>query len=423
MNVLLFANVGTDKHGYYHVGDEAMFLEWYRLYRQFLPQTKLFALVSLPSYQNLQLTEQEGLPWPNNATYARTDFFKMLLKLYIQRIFHLSFFTMEQKSFIELIRQQDLIHFTGGGNLTSECGHWLYYALLVITVAYTFDIPVILTSQTIGPFSSWIDSTLTALVLNTVKIITLRVTTDSQQKQLRAIGIRNPLVMHSLDAAYSLPKTKTPAHSILPRKKNSVRIGISLHERGKNATLLESLLISMLTALQNEHRHIELLLLPHILDAKQNWDTEFMQRITANVDPKISILSPSYTTLVQNRSEIAGLIKAYTSTCDVVISSRYHSLIFALSENIPCISLVDGEYQTMKNAEAMCCFFDDPNQYLIPIQVAFAGKRLLSMTRRLIASGANVKQELQKRNQRLQMQCVEEQQKIIDSVQLYTVQK
>ncbi len=403
MKVLLFANVGTDYHGYYHVGDEAMFLEISHFYASNFPKATVSALVSLPIHRNQKLIQRRGSGWPDKKLPALKYFLTFNFKTLIWRKFGISFFTEEQQSYIQFIQTQDFIHFTGGGNLSSECEHWFYYALFVISTAKMLVKPVILTSQTIGPFSSWIDVFIATRVLNTVDSITLREHSDIQEKNLKRLGIRHPRFLRSLDAAYFLPVSPEISETSFRLKKKVLRIGLSLHERENNAKVLEKILNSALLPITKKNTPVEILLLPHMLNQHDEWDTAFMQKLIKGLPATFSIIIPTYTSLVNNKLEFATQIKALTNTCNLVISSRYHGVVFSLSQNVPCISIVDGEYQHIKNLEALRFLFDeDAESFIIDAHDPEAKRKVQTLIRTTLKTLPQIRKKLRSRNAILQ---------------------
>lgn len=80
-SVLLLANIGTDEHNYYHVGDEAMYSNVVKQYRHRFPLVQLNAFVSKPHNHASGVTELKGMGWPKTTIESRKYFFKLILKL------------------------------------------------------------------------------------------------------------------------------------------------------------------------------------------------------------------------------------------------------------------------------------------------------------------------------------------------------
>lgn len=400
MRVLLFANTGTDQHGFYHVGDEAILQGSYYFYQKYFPHYALSTLTSGPLYSKYQLQEELGLAWPQDLWGARVYYVKLAIKTLLWRHFNLSLFSHDQKKFIEFIHSHDLVHLVGGGYLTSECGGWMYYGLLILNISSQLKIRTIMTSQTIGPFHSFFDRYLVVKAINTTEMITLRTKSTKQMLALKQMGITKPTINTSLDGAYFLP-SKLSKKSIILTTKKTLRIGLSLHAiEGKNVSL-KQIIQEIMNATTETKKHIELLLLPHILHQQMSWDLSFMQKIVAELPPSIKIITPDYYSLA-SLSELSQIIKGLTATCDYVISSRYHGVVFALSESIPCLAIVGNAYQYMKNSEALRFVFNTRfKDYLIDLRTESAVEDARLSWKQLLANRSPLRIYIRKKNRLL----------------------
>ncbi len=398
---LLFANVGSDTNGYFHVGDEAMFWETVRFYRLHFPKVQLSSLVSLQTTSKGSITQQQGLGWPDKKRPALIYLIKLLFKTWIFAHFRLSLFTPEQAEFVQLIERQDLIHFVGGGNLTSECGHWFYYALLVAGVSNLLRKPVVLSSQTIGPFSTFLDKKLCLTILSKAVSVTLRSADHHQQVQLVKAGLKCPVIRTSLDAAYFLNPEEIKEKK-LKHSPATLRIGISLHTRGNNQSQLQALLRTVVEKLLESDRRIELILLPHIFNRAGEFDSLFLSSITQHLPATVSLIEPNFFSKERSPEELSQFVKGLTGTCDFVLSSRYHGLIFALSQSIPCISLTDGKYQTMKNIDALRFLFPRTyKHFAVELNHPKAFKQLVTATGMILRNQVQLQHRMKLRNTKL----------------------
>lgn len=335
MNILLFANIGTSIDGFYHIGDEAMFLETYRWYQKHHPKDTITIFSSLPNHQNLKLVELT-----NEIDLSKTNkkyLLKILVKNFLYKYFNINLLTSIEIDLTNIIKKQDRIHFCGGGNLTSLFQNWLYYSLIIISVAKIYKKEIILTSQTIGPFNL-VDKIITSILLFGTK----NVTRGNQM----------------LDAAYSLSVT---SNFKLPPKKY-LRIGLSLHD-WKNSTNFNLELLKTLTVL-NTKQKIEIVLIPHVLNCYINdCDMGYMQKLFANSN--LSIVKPNIKDILNSKPNASNTIKKLTASCDLLITTRYHGIIFALSCNVPVLTYVSDNYYSDKNIKALKIYYkNDYYKYL-----------------------------------------------------------
>jgi polysaccharide pyruvyl transferase WcaK-like protein len=358
MKVLLFANVGGSPEGFYHVGDEAMFFETYRIYKKTLPKAKLTVLSSYPSHGHLDVNELVNLQWPDDHQKSRLYFFKLIAKTLVWKIVKISLFTSEELAFIKLIRDQDRIHFTGGGNLTSLFAHWLYYCFFIIFLGWLFKREVILTSQTIGPFKK-IDYLSVFLFLNMPEVIFLREETHGKNV-LRKYGIVLPKVDGMIDAALTLSKTSKYK---LPPKKVSLRVGVSIHSWKEYSQKIADTTFNILRELSKTTK-LEVVFIPHLLDKthREGWDIDFMNKLSDRLPAGVKKTSFTYSQLTKDSSEPASTIKYLSSAVDLMVASRYHGLVFALAESVPSLALTTGEYYNLKNDKLLEQFYGEKRE-------------------------------------------------------------
>lgn len=344
MKVLLFANVGGGSAGFYHVGDEAMLYQEYLRYTKNRQVNTIGIVSSSYSHQHLNCQEHLNLPWPTDPGQAQKYWFTLLIKSIIYALTKKSLYTEEQLAFVAAIEKYDRIHFSGGGNLTSVFSWWLYYSLFIISTGWLLGKEVILTSQTIGPFT-FIDTLCTGIILNLCKKISIREPAITQHS-LWKYGVIFPKVTSTTDAATTLSK-KTSFH--LRHTKKKLRIGLSLHEWQSYSQQLIDTVVSLINALSTS-QSIEVILIPHVITkSMDDFDSKFMRKIIKKLSPKIKVVIPTYNQLMKSSVEPASTFKSLTSEVDVLISSRYHGLVFALSTNTPCIGFLMDEYYDKKN--------------------------------------------------------------------------
>lgn len=397
--VLLFADIGGHEYEkYYHAGDEAMLYETSRWYKKNHPNWELTLLSWFPIHSKLAIPEKPHLHWSKKRSYL---YFPLLCaKLFCWKIAKISFFSSSESSLIETLQHHDRIHFTGGGNLSTQFRQWMYYSFFVILTAKLLKKEILLTSQTLGPITG-IDKIFAFFILNLPNLVAIRESTNRIKEFLKN-GIFLPKVEGMLDAAYTLPISKSQL-SIL-RKKN-LTIGLSLHAwEGweKAVTLLVQKLLSSLS----KKYSLTVVLIPHHLVFKSaGTDLEYMRKIAASLPKKVTVVTPSLQTILKRETLPATYIKKLTSKVDFLLSTRYHGLIFALSENIPTIALqLDGYYQ-MKNKGALKMFYKgNASRYQVTIQDTKAFDQLLQKTTHIIENLREEKSLLQKINDKIATQ-------------------
>lgn len=239
--------------------------------------------------------------------------------------------------------------------------------LWVIAVAKFETIPVIATSQTIGPFTSIFDTICTNFFLNTFKLIQIRELSDSASMEHLRKKLRYPIKLTGLDGAEStfcISKSLADAlytslplkvlRSQIEKKKSNVLIGIALHEHDHSAMHTAKMRGAM-RAIAKRFPSARFLLIPHIISDKGEWDLRYMKIITRDIHTSRVLLPNELTLLHYHAPE--QIVKSLGAVCDICITSRYHGLVFAMSSNTPCISIIQNPYQFQKNFEYNRIYF------------------------------------------------------------------
>lgn len=350
MNILLFANIGTWSNKYYHVGDEAMFLTTLEWYQKEHNDYQISCLTSLPNHQDRNI-EEIIHPLPANYYNSKT-FLKFIIKLFFLKRFKKNFFNVFEQKILKLIKQQDIIHLTGGGHLNSIYFDWLYYSLSIILISKFFKKKVFITSHSLGPFNIK-DLLLSSSVLNKVDKIILREPVNFLTRLKYLLFFTK--ISGKIDSGYFLKKKP-----IKIENKNHLRIGISIHKFINNKDQYKNLL-EVLDKI-SKNRKIEILTIPHIITtSEEEHDDYFMNNLVGNLH-NIKIIKLSKNLLLKTKGEIAEKINYATSTCDIIITTRYHGLIFSLANSIPCFCLFNDKYYKQKFIGALK-FLYKKNQY------------------------------------------------------------
>jgi polysaccharide pyruvyl transferase WcaK-like protein len=342
----------------------------------------------------MQVNEVINLPWPDDHSKARSYFIKLIVKTIIWKITKKSLFAPKELEFVQLIKDQDRVHFTGGGNLTSLFAHWVYYSFFIIFIAWLYKKEIILTSQTIGPFSG-IDRILVPLFLNMPRTILLREVSHSSS--LLKYGILRPKVGGMVDSAYTLSKK---SKYILPRKKTSLRIGVSIHSWMGYEQKIAKTTLDVLDRL-SKSKKIEVVMIPHLIDKthREGWDIDFMNKLSRKLPKGILITNLIYDKLIGTSSELASTIKFLTSEVDLLISSRYHGLVFALSENVPCIAFSTDKYYKLKNAKLLEQFYGERRKrYIVYLNGEQSSEEIFKLVEAVVADLRREKNYLVRKN-------------------------
>lgn len=363
--ILLIADVGTNADGFYHVGDEAMLYQTVLWYQHHAPSCKLGVLSRSISHTHLRVREQLHLPFPYADYWISSPWycFHLIVRVVLQQILNLPVLRKRERDYIDFVQSFDVWHFTGGGNIYSHHPPWLYYVFFLLILGKLLRKKIWLISQTLGPFN-WFDGQLAKFLLRFADVLVLRGEGQAQKWQC-AVG---------LDAAYHLPLLPKP---VLPKKTaKTLRIGLSLHDWQGFGPKLSQIVVAALSQLAQKHR-IELVLLPHVLVTDEAaGDFGFMHPIAQQLQTKCAIISLRPKQIMAAK-EPSILVKTATAELDLLIATRYHGLVFALSSNVPVVTFKLDEYYVVKNTELLGLVYKNNWQrFVADLEFVDAAKKL-----------------------------------------------
>lgn len=390
MKILLFANIGSAPNSFYHVGDEAMFLETCRWYQTTHPSYTISIFTSQPNHGHLNINEIKN---PLEFQFiGKKELFSIFIKTFLFKYLNKNFFDQKEYELVNSIKEQDRIHLCGGGNLNSIYPGWLYYSLVILVISLLYSKDTVLTSQTIGPFS-FIDKLLAYLIINKARIVAVRGHADT----LKNLGIVSPKIYNMLDAAYGLPVTTDKKQL----KKKLFRIGLSLHDWKGSKKFFEALVGSLKDI--SKKVPIEIVLIPHVLvDDDTQWDMGFMSGLFNKLGTELNIIQPVMNDILTSKPEPAYYIKNITGTVDLLISTRYHGVIFALSQNIPVLTYTSDFYYSDKNTNALKLYYPNNfDKYSMSSSDKHLNSTLTSTLRLIIKNNIQEKLQLKKINSKL----------------------
>ena len=337
-------------------------IQWYH---QQHPEIKLGVVARSKSYAHLGVVEHLHLPFPYADFWLASPWYCLSLMVRSSLFVGLGLPVLRKREadFIAFVQRFDCLHFTGGGNIYSHHAPWLYYVFFLLFLSKRLGKKIWLTSQTIGPFN-WFDRWLANVFLRLSDVIVLR-------------GQSKPLPWKTfvgLDAAYDLPLLSTP---VFPKKSaKTLRIGLSVHEWQNFGPKLSQVVVAALTEL-SKTQAIELVVLPHVFTHDVGtWDPGYMAAITRQLPVAIKITTVSAQEILR-AAEPTVFVKTSTAELDLLIATRYHGLVFALSSNVPVMTFGLDDYYVEKNTQLLAMVYkDDWERYVVDLQVSDAPEQL-----------------------------------------------
>lgn len=387
-SVLLVGDVGMRDNGYYHVGDEAMLYQNYLLYERagnFQTSTLTWATTPIHRFGNehnfweMPTGKEGGARIAELCRQARRwqrfPFLRVSTRL---------------KEYIGLIAAQDLVHISGGGNLNSLFPRELYARALVIRLAKILGKPILVTSQTIGPLTDEADKRVAGTSLDAASVITVR-DRNFSPRVLEELGVTGPQISIAPDDAFFLepPPRDLLAPYLIPGRNETgkLKVGVSLHRWATGASGALSQIVTGALVELAEQIPLEVYFIPHLfMDNNALDDGLYMREIADRLPPEIARRVITREDIERYPHPIKEpLIKGLTAAMELVIATRYHALVFALSSGVPALALNYDDYYATKNRGVLELMWEeDAGAFDLCVNDLTAGA-LAAKLRRLVA--------------------------------------
>lgn len=306
-----------------------------------------------------------------------------LLGAFAERIgFHMHLWPTA-RLFLDEIACADLLFNVGGGNLTSVIPTELYKKCTTYLAARILRKPIILSGQTIGPFTKRQDARYARFCMNHVNMITLR-DKETSLRRLRAIGVTKPVMLDAADDAMTIPSTpREEAENLLRTNAPSSWWDLQSH-----LTVVMNLKAS-LRIFKGEGRKSG-------LEQEINLMAMIADKLVDECGAKIFFLPTDYCPGVDDREVHRDILsrmkfasqaiciedeyddinlKGIIALADAAIGVRYHFAVFAASVLVPFLGMASGVYQQtkLKGLADLCelpqCFVPDDMEFAIFDQV------------------------------------------------------
>jgi len=187
-------------------------------------------------------------------------------------------------------------------------------------------------------------------------------------RELESLHLKKTEVVVAPDDALFILPTRLNEY----RKKDDhvIRVGLSLHEWSVD----EAELRQQLCALATMSPDMCFVLIPHVFGPPGKGDLEFMQRVISKIDP--SSIKTFTLPHIEEESSIRQLVEAVTretAQIDLMIATRYHAIVFALSSGIPTVACFGDEYYRIKNEGVLDMFFGNSQTYAFDLRATKKG--------------------------------------------------
>ena len=242
---------------------------------------------------------------------------------------------------IEAIQSSDGVAVSGGGNMASTWPSHIFERGTIGEVARVLGKPLVVSGQTIGPHLDDADGVLVAALLSSARLVGLR-EKPSHAFSL-ALGVPADLLTQTVDdASFLSEQAAAPAVDVAPY----CLVSLSTHVGTEN---------------REEFQQAVADLLDHVV-ATTGLDVRFYAHF-ASLDPAesrgdtvmhnavIERMSTARVATVNEGDSVAAAQLARGAS--LVVSSRYHPAVFAVSGGVPTVGIPVDDYTTTKLTGAL----------------------------------------------------------------------
>lgn len=368
------------------------------LKRQF-PQARLTILALQPDTHELKF---EGVPEKAGfMSYVLHNSYHPLLKL-LRALYMISatflwavwlrstgyrlWLPLKLREIAELYAATDLIVPVGGGHIRSQKGIMgLFNVPLLLhplLFAYILHKPTILYSQSIGPFRNVFEEKIVAFTLKRMTLILLR--EDTSMKLLDSLGVRDN-TLRAIDSGF----LHTSKHTLNLRKRydiptDRVVVGVTVRAwlKGEEQTRYEKAVAKTLDTILNRFpAHV--IFIPQVTASKGDDDRMVSRRV-------YELMKHKHAASVIETEPDHHEIKALYDNLDLLLGTRFHSVIFSLTSYVPVVA-IEYEHKTSGIMRDL-----DLEQWVVKIEDVTASK-LTSLMKRLFEERADYKNYLHQR--------------------------
>ena len=361
----------------YHVGDEGMLEANLESLRELAPQAEFTVISRDPEWtaQTYGTTAIEPIGFTETDLDSKEaeDRLESLLEAVSQGELPAGFDRGPQAlAVIDAIRSADALVISGGGNMNATWPEHLYERVALLALAERLDKPAVVLGQTIGPRLSEMQSERLVESLRAVRLIGVR-ESDSYDL-LEKLGVSAEILDYQLDDAIFLGKgqAKAAPRPELERPYLALTLCGELDGLKSLASQIESL-AGIIGA--------DIVFVPHA------GEPDFDRDVGARFGEALQAETRFHLLEVLPAREVAAI----TGAAELVISTRYHPVVFASAGGVPSLGLSVDQYTRQKLSGALA--HAGLGNWVLPIELGVGGL-LLPAGRELWARRDEVRGQL-----------------------------
>lgn len=284
----------------------------------------------------------------------------------------------------ELYQSADLIVPVGGGYIRSRKGlmHRFNVPLLLhpLLFGHLLGKPTVLYSQSVGPFQNKFEEMLVAFVLKKMTRILLR--EDTSVKLLADLGVTQN-VSRAIDSGFLLAavnKINIRKTYNIPAENLLVGVTVRAWLKGEAQANYEQAVAEALDNLV-EAQKAHIIFIPQVTAIKGDDDRVVSRRVHG-------LMRHADAATLINEEPDHYEIKALYDDLDILLGTRFHSVIFSLTSHVPVLAI---EYEHKTSGIMHDLKLDD---WVVKIEDATAPK-LTKLLQKLVSDQANYRHHLQ----------------------------
>lgn len=342
-------------YGYGNAGDEAQCSETLRLLRERYPRYQIRNLSPNPNFsfeehprfahdyasRVMLYNHARRFDWYRfDGIFRRTSFLFASLLVYVNAWFvkhglPVWFINARKAAFLQQLSQCALLYFSGGGYLTGATRSRLWEGMLICRLAKVFNVPVVMSGQTIGLWNGCLDRTFARWGFRHVKAIGLR-DDEASMRDLAAVGISGERVMPTHDDALFCEKAAE-------RQVEGRYIAVNFHYWGMMEDVRGNVLAIMHEAIEKTRKAMGVT--RAVFVAMHKGDLKSLEEYR-RMYPDDNI--ETFHAIGKFRE-----IRRVIADSEILVTMKHHPIIFAVGEGVPTVSLSYSPYYVHKNFGAM----------------------------------------------------------------------
>lgn len=253
------------------------------------------------------------------------------------------------RAVVEAVHAADGVVIAGGGNMTSLWPHHVYERATLGSIAVALGKPLVVTGQTIGPELVDRDAELVAGLLSGARLVGVR--EPSSHALVTRLGVTSPFEQTIDDASYLVDDE--------PARGDYCLVSLANHVGDADRDAVVREVAALLDGLDLPVRF-----LAHfgsLVPEQSRGDSVMHDRVIAAMRSPATVVTPTTSEDAAHLARGAAL----------VVSSRYHPVVFAVPAGVPAIGIPVDEYTGVKLRGALGNFGQDG---LLPVAELVTGR-------------------------------------------------